>query len=111
MRAVDAEAEAAEGAVGPVVEGDRREDADPQTASEVQTEVEAGEEVSVTIFYPTIKSPKKDTRQMDLGTAPDGFFTRQMEILKKDRAMWESKIHPARCFQLARDLHWTGPKK
>ena len=44
MRAVDAEAEAAEGAVGPVVEGDRREDADPQTASEVQTEVEAGEE-------------------------------------------------------------------
>ena len=61
--------------------------------------------------YPTIKSPKKDTRQMDLGTAPDGFLTRQMEILKKDRAMWESKIHPARCFQLARDLHWTGPKK
>ena len=48
---MDAEAEAAEGAVGPVVEGDRREDADPQTASEVQTEVEAGEEVSVTIFY------------------------------------------------------------
>ena len=41
---MDAEAEAAEGAVGPVVEGDRREDADPQTASEVQTEVEAGEE-------------------------------------------------------------------
>ena len=53
MRAVDAEAEAAEGSVGPVVEGDRREDADPQTASEVQTEVEAGEEVSVTIFYPS----------------------------------------------------------
>ena len=61
-------------------------------------------------FYPTIKSPKKDTRQMDFGTAPDGFLTRQMEILKKDRAMWESKIHPARCFQLARDLHWTEPK-
>ena len=59
---------------------------------------------------PTIKSPKKDTRQMDLGTAPDGFFTRQMEILKKDRATWNLKIHPARCFQLARDLHWTGPK-
>ena len=32
---------------------------------------------------PTIKSPKKDTRQMDFGTAPDGFLTRQMEILKK----------------------------
>ena len=48
---------------------------------------------------------------MDFGTAPDGFLTRQMEILKKDRAIWESKIHPARCFQLARDLHWTGPKK
>ena len=63
------------------------------------------------LFFPTIKSPEKDTRQMDLGTAPDGFLTRQMEILKKDRAMWESKIHPARCFQLARDLHWTGPKK
>ena len=69
----------------------------------------AQQEVGI-VFYPTIKSPEKDTRQMDLGTAPDGFLTRQMEILKKDRAMWESKIHPARCFQLARDLHWTGPK-
>ena len=46
MRAVDAEAEAAEGAVGPVVEGDRREDADPQTESVAQTEVEAAGERS-----------------------------------------------------------------
>ena len=61
----------------------------------------------IKILLPTIKSPEKDTRQMDLSTAPDGFSTRQMEIQKKDRAIWKSKFHPARCFQLARDLHWT----
>ena len=57
--------------------------------------------------YPYIKSPEKDTRQMDLDNALDGSDTRQMEILKRDTRHVEVKIHPARCFQLARDLHWT----
>ena len=58
-------------------------------------------------IYPSIKSPEKDTRHMDLGNAPDGSYTRQLEILKRDTRLVEVKIHPARCFQLARDLHWT----
>ena len=52
------------------------------------------------IIYPTIKSPEKDTRQMDFGNAQDG-------NPKKRPRPAEVKIHPARCSQLARDLHWT----
>ena len=35
-------------------------------------------------FYPTIKSPEKDTRQLDLGNAQAGSDTRQLEILKRE---------------------------
>ena len=49
---------------------------------------------------PTIKSPEKDTRQMDLGNAQDG-------NPKKSPRHAEVKIHPARCSQPARDVHWT----
>ena len=59
------------------------------------------------LLFPSIKSPEKDTRQMDLGTAPDGSDTRQLEIQKRDTRHVEVQIHPARCFQLARDLHLT----
>ena len=62
------------------------------------------------MYYPTIKSPEKDTRQLDLGNAQDGSDTRQLEILKRDTRHAEVKIHPARCFQQAPDTHWTRPK-